>query len=105
MTASAVVPSREAVENMIREKHLGSLDNTCTKCGTTVADMLRTLLAEVERLTDMKGIRAENISLQRARDEAAELRATVAEQGAQIERIKSLPATAVPTSRTDLDPS
>jgi hypothetical protein len=77
--ASAVVPSREAVENIIREKHLGSLDNTCTKCGTTVADMLRTLLAEVERLTFNLEVTKENF------DEA---RATVAEQGAALELCK-----------------
>jgi lipoate-protein ligase A len=84
--ASAVVPSREAVENIIREKHLGSLDNTCTKCGTTVADMLRTLLAEVERLTETE--RLLKISLDKRRELCAEavreLRATVAEQGAAL---------------------
>jgi hypothetical protein len=97
MTASAVVPSREAVEALLAQYRRN--DGTESPLVTTI----RTLLAEVERLNGINSRMYD--AYNKNVNELEQARATVAEQGAQIERIKSLPATAVPTSRKDLDPS
>jgi hypothetical protein len=81
--ASAVVPSREAVEAYFKR---GPKDGMFTAWVAEGHAMLRTLYAEVERLTNQcnfwKG------SYNHTHDEREQLRATVAEQGAALAELE-----------------